>query len=179
MKILIYKRTHKGDPDFKGIFGIQDCMGKVRNWDYDAVIGIGGKAPWREDQDIRFKINWIGLGPKKIESAKRGPAVVFSNFALFEENGKDIEFHFPNLFEYMYGSRKRFAMSSILPENVFREVQYILGSAQNYPASPEYHTANIDELPIENHSITAKCSGCYDDKKIEIQIDECGNYRSK
>lgn len=175
MKILIYKRTHKGDPDSKGIFGNQDCMGKVRNWNYDAVIGIGGKAPWKEDQDIKFKVNWIGLGPKKIESSGRGPGVVFSNFALFEENGKDIKENFPHLFDYMYRSRKRFDMSSALPENVFKEVKSILDSAQNYPASPEYHAVNMDELPIENHSITTKCKGCYEGKNIEIEIDEYGN----
>jgi len=42
MRILIYKRTHTGDPDLKGRFGIHDCMGRVRDYDYDAVIGVGG-----------------------------------------------------------------------------------------------------------------------------------------
>ena len=171
MKILIYKRTHKGDPDSKGIFGNQDCMGKVRNWNYDAVIGIGGKAPWKEDQDIKFKINWIGLEPKKVESSGRGPRVVFSNFALFEESGQDIQENFPNLFDYMYGTRKRFDMSSMLPENVLREVKIILDSAQNYPSSPEYYIENDDEESIENHPTTKKCTGCYNGKNIQIDIE--------
>lgn len=68
MKILIYKRTHKGDPDEKGIFGIHDCMGRIRNWEYDAVIGIGGKTAWIVDEDIKYKINWVGIGPKRIDA---------------------------------------------------------------------------------------------------------------
>ena len=40
MQTLIYKRTHKGDPDKQGRFGIHDCMGRVRSRDFDAVIGM-------------------------------------------------------------------------------------------------------------------------------------------
>ena len=46
MRILTYKRTHKGDPDNRGVFGINDCMGAIRNRKFDAVVGIGSKAPW-------------------------------------------------------------------------------------------------------------------------------------
>jgi len=49
MRTLIYKRTHTGDPDANGCFGIYDCMGRVRALDFDAVIGIGGigsEAQW-------------------------------------------------------------------------------------------------------------------------------------
>src|SRR4051812_45820013 len=43
MRTLVYKRTHSGDPDPKmGVFGNHDCMGEVRAWPFDAVIGIGG-----------------------------------------------------------------------------------------------------------------------------------------
>jgi hypothetical protein len=38
MRTLIYKRTHTGDPDASGCFGIFDCMGRVRALDFDAVI---------------------------------------------------------------------------------------------------------------------------------------------
>jgi len=171
MKILIYKRTHKGDPDGAGIFGNQDCMGKVKNWNYDAVIGIGGKSPWKEDQDIKFKINWIGLGPKKINSSGRGSGVVFSNFALFEESGEDIEDHYPHLFEYMYSSRKRFDMVPSLPDNVFNEVKNILESAKNYPSSPLYDIEYIDNFVVAPHSQTQKCKECYQGKEVEIDID--------
>lgn len=42
MRILIYKRTHVGDPDDSGRFGLYNCMGRVRGYDFDAVIGVGG-----------------------------------------------------------------------------------------------------------------------------------------
>jgi hypothetical protein len=170
MKILIYKRTHKGDPDQNGIFGNQDCMGRIRNWNYNAVIGIGGKTPWKRDEDIKYKINWIGLDPKKIESTKRGQCVVFSHFELFEEKGENIADNFPNLFEYMYGSRKRFDMSPNLPEEVFQEVQQILDSVKNSPQSQQYDIENIDDSGGKDSSTLTKCSGCFGGKNIEIEI---------
>jgi hypothetical protein len=63
LSILVYRRTHKGDPNDNGIFGIHDCMKSVRDWNYDAVIGIGGVAPWHEDREIAKKVNWIGINP--------------------------------------------------------------------------------------------------------------------
>ncbi len=40
MRTLIYKRTHSGDPDPEtGVFGNHDCMGRVKDWQFDAVIG--------------------------------------------------------------------------------------------------------------------------------------------
>jgi len=46
MRILIYKRTHIGDPDAKCQFGNQGCMGRVRGFAFDAVIAwaesVGG-----------------------------------------------------------------------------------------------------------------------------------------
>jgi hypothetical protein len=32
MRTLVYTRTHKGDPDKTGCFGIWDCMGKLRRF---------------------------------------------------------------------------------------------------------------------------------------------------
>lgn len=157
MKVLIYKRTHKGDPDIQGIFGNQDCMGRMREWNFDAVIGIGGNSPWKEDRDIRHKINWIGLGPKKSGSNERGASIVFSHFALFEEKGMDIEQNFPHLFRYMYQSRKRFDMSKVLPENVFQEVKLMLESAKKYPESPAYYNENPEEFMTSTHSDAEKC----------------------
>ncbi len=71
--VLIYKRTHRGDPDSKGVFGIHDCMGSVRSREYDAVIGIGGKQPWGGDEGIALRINWVGINPIKHEGSNRGP----------------------------------------------------------------------------------------------------------
>jgi hypothetical protein len=173
MKVLIYKRTHKGDPDKEGIFGNQDCMGRIRNWNYDAVIGIGGNVPWKNDVEIKHKINWIGLEPKKINPNNRGAKVVFSHFELYEGEGENIKTHFPNLFKYMYGSRKRFDMSSDLPKDVFEEVKQILDSIEDRPASKGYTVENIDTLEMEKTFNSSKCGGCFGGKEVEITIQEC------
>ena len=39
MRTLIYKRTHPGDPGPEGQFGIHGCMGQVRTWGFEAVVG--------------------------------------------------------------------------------------------------------------------------------------------
>ena len=57
-QVLIYRRTQMYDPCQCGVFGIYDCMGKVRSWEYDAVIGIGAKDA--EDDNISYKLTWVG-----------------------------------------------------------------------------------------------------------------------
>lgn len=65
MRILVYRRTHTGDPDGEHKeFGYHDCMGSVRDRDYDAVIGIGGKRPWPGDAGIKERVTWVGNGRK-------------------------------------------------------------------------------------------------------------------
>lgn len=172
MKILIYKRTHKGDPDENGIFGNQDCMGRIRNWNYDAVIGIGGKTPWKEDKDIKYKINWIGINPKRIDAkGKRAKCVVFSKFQLYEETGLDIEENFPALFKHMYDSRKRFDMSSDLPDNVFFEVQEILNLVKDSPQSKEYNIDKLENSEQKESTHSSKCKSCINGKNVEVSID--------
>ena len=65
VRVFIYKRTHQGDPDSLGHFGVQDRMGRLRSCRFDAVIGIGGISDWAESEGISRKVNWIGIGPKK------------------------------------------------------------------------------------------------------------------
>ncbi len=65
MRVLVYKRTHNGDPDAHGCFGAFDCMGTVRDREYDAVIGVGGIGPEAQSNGIDRQINWIGIGPHK------------------------------------------------------------------------------------------------------------------
>jgi len=75
VQTLIYKRTHSGDPDPKtGVFGNHDCMGKVRGWPFDAVIGIGGVGQEPQSHRIAGRLTWIGIGPQAIDYIGRGPA---------------------------------------------------------------------------------------------------------
>ncbi|HNW97987.1 MAG TPA: hypothetical protein PKK00_06215 [Bacteroidales bacterium] len=176
MKVLIYKRTHKGDPKKEGIFGNQDCMGRIRNWNYDAVIGIGGKTAWKEDLDIKYKINWIGLEPKKIKSndGRKCDKVVFSHFELYEGKGVKIKDNYPNLFKYMYESGKRFDMSSDLPKDVYEEVKQILDSIKDCPKSEAYDAVeNIATFETKKTFSSSKCGGCFGGKEIEMTIQEC------
>ena len=66
LKILIYKRTHLGDPDKYGCFGIRDWMAQVRGYDFEAVIGVGGTGSEPKYCKIDGKINWVGISPVKI-----------------------------------------------------------------------------------------------------------------
>ena len=119
---LIFKRTHKGDPDESGIFGCHNCMGKIRGWKFDSVIGIGGKKPWKEHKDIALKINWIGLEPEEVGYYKSGPLVAFKHFCLFEEKGQDLKTVAPQIFKYMFQDKnRRFIKSPRRPDNICRK----------------------------------------------------------
>ena len=101
LNTLVYKRTHTGDPNTSGEFGCNDCMGRVRGYSFDAVVGVGGKSPDRGSEDIARKINWIGIGPSRNPDDHRGvkgPVVTFERFFLWEEMGPDLIDHAPNLF---------------------------------------------------------------------------------
>ena len=170
MRVLIYKRTHKGDPDETGIFGIEDCMGRVRDWNYDAVIGIGGKRPWKEDADIKQKINWVGIQPKKVKSNGRASCVVFAHFVLFEDKGQVIETKYPNLFRHMYHSRKRFDMSRQLPEKVYEEVKEILKLAEKNGPSNEFDVIEVKFQSNRENEPQFSCGK--GNKKCEVTIDD-------
>lgn len=144
--VLIYKRTHKGDPSPDGIFGIHDCMGSVRNRKYDAVIGIGGKQPLPKDKDIAWKINWIGINPTKDFGVKKskGPLVTFDRFCLFDESGDQVADIAPNLYKYMYEGARRVVMSTSLPGEIYEEVKRILSLIDDCPPS----TFTLKELSI-------------------------------
>jgi hypothetical protein len=68
--VLIYKQTHLDDPGETGVFGINDCMGRVRDLNFDAVIAM-----------LNNKVSWVGLGARKIPWARHNSQVLFSHFA--------------------------------------------------------------------------------------------------
>jgi hypothetical protein len=146
LNTLVYKRTHTGDPDESGIFGIHDCMGRVRQWPFDAVIGVGGKSPWSGDEGLARKINWIGIKPSKSDASSavwsgakrpdwsktyRGPLVTFDCFVFLGEKGPALKTFAPNLFRYMFEDQHvRLVMSRSLPREMQDEVQDILSWAK-------------------------------------------------
>jgi hypothetical protein len=141
MKTLVYKRTHIGDPDEKGCFGIEDCMGRVRAYDFDSVIGVGGKSIQPRSQGIAEKLNWIGLGArKKTANNRRAPLVIFEHFVLYEEKGEPLEAIAPALAKRLLSKNVRVLMNFTRAEQ--REVSKILDMAKDAPRS-----APVNRLP--------------------------------
>jgi hypothetical protein len=112
MPTLVYKRTHNGDPDSRGYFGIRDCMGSVRSWPFDSVIGVGGQGAEAESHDIARKLNWIGVGARtKYVQGKDNPIVTFDQFRDFGTDGPLLQSIAPNLARRMYVKKARAVMN--------------------------------------------------------------------
>lgn len=120
MRILIYKRTHTGDPDASGRFGINGCMGRIRGFAFDAVIGVGGVSKWPTQEGIARKINWVGRNPQKIVNPQNPYAPLLSfqskDFRLFEHQGPLLEDISPLLADKVYNSKARFFLDSLSPK---------------------------------------------------------------
>ena len=108
MRILTYKRTHIGDPDKSGRFGINDCMGKVRDFRYDAVIGVGGTGYEPRSYGIDRKINWVGICPKRRSCVQgyRAGVIEFEHFVLLDSDGPLLQSLAPNLAGKIYCGRR-------------------------------------------------------------------------
>src|SRR5437870_524960 len=104
MRTLIYKRTHNGDPDPEtGIFGNHDCMGKVRDRAFDAVIGVGGIGQEPQSYGIAGKLTWVGIGPRTIGRTHRGARLTFRHFSYYGQAGPLLHVKYPALANRMYG----------------------------------------------------------------------------
>jgi hypothetical protein len=131
---LVYKRTHNGDPDpDSGEFGIYDCMGSVRAWPYDSVVGVGGIGDEPRRHGIAEKINWIGIGPVRRVGRGKGPIVAFEHFLYFGAEGPRVIEYVPTLAAHMYGLNVRMLMRFTPAEET--EVGAILRLAQYAPPS--------------------------------------------
>ena len=155
MKILIYKRTHVGDPDHRRQFGNKGCMGRVRGFAFDAVIGVGGVSSWPIQQGISGKINWVGRRPKKSKNSidLRGPLVSFTpkNFRLFEHQGLLLGNEAPLLAKRIFGSRARFFFRSLTPAE-HREAQQLLRRILDL--------CEFDHLQLLRHAVSRSATVC-------------------
>ena len=59
LNTIIYKRAHSGDSDRFGPFGVHDCMGQVRRWNFEAVTGVGEKRPLAANEGIARKVRRV------------------------------------------------------------------------------------------------------------------------
>lgn len=135
-RVLIYKRTHHGDPDKHGRFGINDCMGRVRARMFGAVIGVGGIGAEPQRAGIAGKVNWIGIGPHK-RPGLRGPIVTFDHFIDFGIKGPELASIAPRLAARIYGRNVR--SLNYVVENRKDEVARILRLAEEAPPSARLH----------------------------------------
>ena len=135
MNILVYKRTHVGDPGPDGCFGVYDCMGAVRDRDYDAVIGVGGIGPEAQSHGIAGTVNWIGVGPRKTYTGKRGPEVTFDHFVYYGRDGVGFAEHAPVLAARMYDRNVRSILHG-LSDVEHSEALGIVAWADDAPPSP-------------------------------------------
>lgn len=139
MRTLIYKRTHHGDPGPEGWFGIFDCMGPVRAWGFEAVIGVGGIGAEPKSHELNGKVNWIGIGAHKrpckgAAPGKHGPDVTFDHFLFYGSNGPRLAAVAPTLAERIYSRNVRVLMNDLNAEEQ-REVEGILALAKHAPRS--------------------------------------------
>jgi len=145
MRTLIYKRTHEGDPDHrKGVFGNRKCMGTVRGWAYDAVIGVGGIGRKAIRSGIARRITWIGIGPHKTGKDPRRPKVTFDHFRYCGKEGPLLETVAPALASRIYGKNVRVILDGLTPEERL-EVENILRNATEAPPSGQLEGASQRE----------------------------------
>lgn len=164
MRILTYKRTHTGDPGENGIFGERDCMGFIRNWNYDAVVGIGVLNPWAGDEGISGKVTWVGVGPVRIKNEGRGDTIKFEQFVLLDEKGPDFAKLAPNLAERFYKRNARTILhsySKVEKDEVIRLIKSIMASDQYQKVqhSSEPHKDYKDRKRCKKHRC-AKLLSC-------------------
>ncbi len=144
-RTLIYKRTHNGDPDPKtGVFGCNNCMGTVRGWGFDAVIGVGGISREPECEGIAGKLTWIGIDKHEtIDDPSRSfvtpsrPLVTFDHFLYYGDQGPLLKNIAPSLANRMlYDNNVRTLMDSLSREQQ-QEVDKLLDLAMDAPPSPQ------------------------------------------
>jgi hypothetical protein len=176
-RTLIYKRTHVGDTDAAGRFGINGCMGRVRAWPFEAVIGVGGVGDQATRHGIADRVTWVGLGPPKtIGGDARGPLVTFDHFLLLDRQGPTFSRVAPHLARRIYSKNIRATMRIVtLVER--REVAAILRLAELAPRSRSPRAVpRPDTSPCKCHD--ARCARCRDRTNVLIR-DSCHTSISK
>lgn len=93
--------------------------------------GIGDEpAGW----GIAGKVNWIGIGPHKVEVEKRGPLVTFDHFLQFGADAPGFLDLAPKLAGRMYANNVRLVMNDVSTDEQ-KEIEAILALAKDAPPS--------------------------------------------
>jgi hypothetical protein len=113
-------------------------MGKIRNREFDAVIGIGGMGSEPHRCGIAGKLNWIGIGPHKTPIQRRGQMVTFDHFRRFEKNDRELWDIAPRLAARMYATYAPRHLISNFTDEELKEIEAILRLAKNSPPSARW-----------------------------------------
>jgi len=145
-RILVYKRTHSNDPSQSGCFGNRNCMGRIRDYLFDAVIGLGSEKPWRDAKAMAGKLTWVGMGPAKRkdydENGNQVTLITFDHFWLDNNNGPSFRGVAPVLAERFFGKHpprymilRRNVSYESFDGDVFAEALSILHEKMGAPPS--------------------------------------------
>lgn len=149
MRILTYKRTHTGDPDAAGNFGINDCMGRIRNWSFDAVIGVGGYGAEPQSHGIEGRVNWVGLNPtRRPHPQGYGQIVNFEFFTLLEAKGQSLISVAPHLARRMYEKKARVLFKSYSSEEKAEAEKLVLS---------QFHAQLDLGSPVAIDAVLSRC----------------------
>lgn len=92
-------------------------MGKVRGYNYEAVIGVGGIGSESKDHEIDGKVNWIGINQIKINcESYHGPLVIFKQFVDYGKKGRLLKDAAPMLAKRLYENKARFIIGGMSKE---------------------------------------------------------------
>jgi hypothetical protein len=130
MRILTYKRTHTGDPNESGVFGVNDCIGRVRDLEFDAVIGIGGTSAEPRSYQIDGKITWVGIGAHKRRGRWPSSVVIFDIFVLVDSDGPTVVSMAPLLARRMYEGKVRYMTTGYSAEIRRTQRRFSIGREQ-------------------------------------------------
>ena len=110
-------------------------MGRVRDWNYDAVVGIGGIGAEAIAHKIDRKLNWIGVGPHKTKVAgKPGVQVTFDHFLYYGAAGPAFEDVAPKLAQRIYNNNVRVLLTAYNSAET-AEIRRLLRRAATAPPS--------------------------------------------
>jgi len=83
-------------------------MKGVREWDYGAVIGVGGVSREPVSLEINEKVNWVGIGPIRLGKARDGYCIIaFERFYLRDADGPDFYELAPKIAKQFFGRKAR------------------------------------------------------------------------
>jgi hypothetical protein len=137
MRALVYKRNHNGDPDpVTVLFGCNGCMGQVRRYRFDAVIGIGGTGIRAKRAGIAEKLTWIGVDPKRAGYHEDGyPVLAFSRYWYKGEKGPLLKRVARCLARRMYASNLHFVIDDF-SEDEMNDIKRLLRRAKDAASLP-------------------------------------------